>query len=199
MSRFLDLLHKGYTVGTRRVKDQGLALTFLWAYARGLPAVTGIPILKYSRVTDQLFVGPQFRANGLRYLQRAGINAVVNLRKEVDDLDRGLVPDKYCYLPTVDDQAPSLEHLDRGVDFIHEVITEGGKVYIHCGAGVGRAPTMAAAYLIATGYSLDQALAAIREVRPFIYIMPPQMEQLKVYSTRNRPPFSTIGAVNQAG
>ena len=39
----------------------------------------------------------------------------------------------------------------RGVCFIDAEINRGGKVYIHCAVGCGRAPTMTAAYLISTG------------------------------------------------
>jgi protein-tyrosine phosphatase len=106
----------------------------------------------------------------------------MDLRVEFDDAAHGLAPDLYCYIPTVDDQAPTLEQLDEGVRFIKRVIDSGGTVYIHCGAGVGRAPTMAAAYLIATGMSLEGSLELIRKVRPFIYIMPPQMKQLEAFA-----------------
>jgi protein-tyrosine phosphatase len=51
-------------------------------------------------------------------------------------------------------------------------------VYIHCGAGIGRAPTMAAAYLMHQGTTLDDALKKIKKVRPFINILPEQIKQL---------------------
>jgi protein tyrosine phosphatase (PTP) superfamily phosphohydrolase (DUF442 family) len=174
-------LRKGIRIIRRRLTEQGLSTTLVWLYARGLPAVTGIPILRFSKITEGLYVGPQFNANGLRQLKRNGINAIVNMRIEFDDAALGLVPEHYCYLPTIDDMAPSEEHLDIGIKFIQAVIDSGGKVYIHCGAGVGRAPTMAAAYLMSTGYSLEDAINTIRKTRPFIYIMPSQLEQLQHY------------------
>jgi protein-tyrosine phosphatase len=180
----MSKLRKNWQIVQRRIKNQGIWTTLLWAYGRGMPAVTGIPILKFSQVTPELFVGPQFRKNGLRHLHQHGIHAVVNMRIERDDRAFGLAPEKYCHLPTVDDQAPSIELLQQGIEFIDEVISSGGKVYIHCGAGVGRAPTMAAAYLISTGLSLETALEKIRRVRPFIYIMPPQMAQLVRFSSQ---------------
>ncbi len=175
---------KAFSILSRRLREQGLPTTLLWLYARGLPLLTGVPLLKYSQVTPQLFVGPQYRARGLAHLQRNGIHAVVNLRIEKDDARLGLAPQEYCYLPTVDDQAPSFQHLQEGIAFIQRVLDDGGKVYIHCGAGVGRAPTLAAAYLIRTGASLSEALEQIRRVRPFIHITPPQMEALQAFETR---------------
>jgi predicted protein tyrosine phosphatase len=170
---------KGYTILSRRIRDHGLKTTLIWVYGRGLSKLTGVPVLRHSRVTPQLYVGPQYNARGLALLQTHGITHGVNLRIEFDDEANQLALPQYCYLPTVDDDAPTLEHLQQGIDFIHQAINDGGKVYIHCAGGVGRAPTMAAAYLMSTGLSLDESLEKIRQVRPYIYIMPVQMEQLR--------------------
>lgn len=175
-------LRKGWSILARRLREQGVWVTLQWAWGRGLSYVTGVPVLRYSRVTPQLYVGPQFNVAGKRALEREGITAVVNLRIEFDDAAHGLAFPHYCYLPTVDDDSPSPEHFQRGVDFIHAQIAAGGKVYIHCKAGVGRAPTLAAAYLIAQGDSLDAAIARIKQARPFITITPPQMAALRAYA-----------------
>lgn len=183
----MRLLSKGFSILRRRLRTQGLRTTLLWAYGRGMPALTGTPILQYCQVTPQLFVGSQFNALGKLLLESQGVNACVNMRLERDDAAYGLAMAKYLYLPTLDDDAPSLEHLDQGVTFIREILAGGGKVYIHCGAGVGRAPTMAAAYLMAEGHSLEEALALIRRARPFITITEPQLTQLKQYEARLHP------------
>jgi len=175
-------IRKGWRIFWRRLREQGMWVTLQWMWGRGLSYVTGVPMLRYSRVTPQLYVGPQFNQLGKRRLEKEGITAVVNLRTEFDDAAHGLAFPYYCYLPTVDDEAPSVEHFQKGVDFIHSVLEQGGKVYIHCKAGVGRAPTLAAAYLISRGHSLDDALALIARARPFIAITPPQMEALKRYA-----------------
>ena len=57
----------------------------------------------------------------------------------------------------------------RGVAFIgKEIEQHKGRVYIHCRAGCGRAPSMAAAYLISTGMTRKEALRFIKKARPFI-------------------------------
>ena len=76
-----------------------------------------------------------------------------------------------------------MEDLQQGVAFIQHEIESGGKVYIHCGAGVGRAPTMAAAYLISQGDTPAQAIDRIRIVRSFIRPTRVQREQLQRYHT----------------
>lgn len=179
----LSALGKGGRIVRRRLQTQGWRATALWAYARGIPYITGVPLLAYSRVTPALYVGPQYRARGKPTLARAGITHIVNMRSEFDDAAHGLLPQdapgRYCHLPTPDDRAPSPAHLAQGTAFIRDAIGNGGKVYIHCSAGVGRAPTMAAAYLIGQGCDMDAALDLIRKARPFIYLTPPQIQALR--------------------
>lgn len=173
---------KGWRILSRRMREQGWRVTLVWMFARGIPKITGVPLLRYSEVTPQLYVGPQYNRKGHEYLIRQGFTHGVNLRIEYDDAAHGLALPGYCYLPTVDDDAPTMEHLQEGVRFIAEAVQAGGKVYVHCAGGIGRAPTMAAAYLMAEqGLSLADALALIRRNRPFITIMPPQMAQLERY------------------
>jgi protein-tyrosine phosphatase len=135
-------------------------------------------------VTPELFVGDQYRKRGIEKLARLGINGTINMRTEFDDAARGLVLEHHLHLPTIDDTAPTFEHLLQGVRFIDRVITSGGKVYIHCAGGMGRAPTMGAAYLMYKGRTLHEALALIRSVRPFINPRTVQIEQLKRFTAR---------------
>lgn len=206
----LNTIRKGARIIVRRLRAQGWRTTALWAYARGVPYITGVPILRYSRVTPALYVGPQHRANGKRALTQAGIAYILNMRSEFDDDAHGLTFDTpiddstarpsaaYCHLPTPDDEAPSMAHLAQGIAFIESAIDGGGKVYIHCSAGVGRAPTMAAAYLIRRGYGADDALDLIRSARPFITITPPQMRRLRELEALQTARPDSVDAPNSA-
>lgn len=177
---------KGRDILTRRVRSQGLRVSLIWFYSRGFSKLTGIPILRHSRITPEVYVGAQYGRLGKRKLERAGITGDVNLRTEFDDAAHGLALLHYLHLPTVDDHAPTFDNLEQGAAFIRQEIDGGGKVYIHCAGGVGRAPTQAAAYFITQGMSLDEALTLIRRTRPFIDIRPTQMEQLKQFEARHR-------------
>jgi len=162
----------------RRVTEQGLRVTALWATDHVVRIVTGAPIRRVSQITPQLHVGGQHRSRGQARLEARDIAGIVNLRIEFDDAAVGIEGDRYLYLPTVDDTAPSMEDLRAGVAFIADVVGSGGSVYVHCGSGVGRAPTMAAAYLLSTGLSPTEAWEAIRSVRPFISPTEDQVAQL---------------------
>ncbi|MFQ5578232.1 MAG: dual specificity protein phosphatase family protein, partial [Anaerolineae bacterium] len=135
------------------------------------------------RITRRVYVGAQYRQAGKRKLKQLDINGGVNMRLEFDDAAHGLALPHYCHLPTKDDDAPSLEHLEQGVAFIERVVAGGDSVYIHCAGGIGRAPTMAAAYLISRGASLADAISLIQQARPFISLTPPQLEQLQRFET----------------
>ena len=139
-----------------------------------------------SQITPQLHVGGQYRRRGWPILAARGVTAVVNTRAEFDDNHVAIAPPRYLHLPTVDDEPPTLEQLRAGVAFIAEEIARGGGVYVHCGAGVGRAATMAAAYLVSTGLAPDQAWARIRRVRPFIRPKPVQVAQVERFAAQFR-------------
>jgi len=136
-------------------------------------------LLPFVRITPHLFVGPQINRRGwLSLRQRHNITSVVNLRVESDDRERGIEPEHYLWLPTIDHTSPTVEQLHRAAEFISERIDAGEGVYIHCAAGVGRAPLTAAAYLILQGYGVDEALDLLRTRRPFISQSPNQRARL---------------------
>jgi predicted protein tyrosine phosphatase len=143
--------------------------TGLRVYAQLARRMTGAPLRRYSEVTPLLHIGGQHYPRGLEKMRARGIRAVVNLRKEFDDMAAGVAADDYLHLLITDNTAPTQEQLQAGVKFITEQIAQGHGVYIHCGVGVGRAPTLAAAYLVSTGMTPEAAWARLRAVRPFIW------------------------------
>lgn len=138
--------------------------------------------MRYSQVTSNLYLGPQYGQKGKLTLEEAGITASMSLRDEYNDLDHGLAFDNYSYLPIVDNTAPTMQQLTEAVNFIRNVITTGGTVYVHCGSGVGRAPSIVTAYLIAEeGMTVDEAIERVQKARPFIRVLPVQIDRLKEF------------------
>lgn len=165
-----------------RLREQGLRATGMWFLNLFSRVILDRPLRRLCEITPQIFVGGQFGVRGRRVLDAWGITAVVNMRSEFDDRAAGLAPQRYLHLPTDDDTAPTLEHLLQGVTFIREELAAGGKVYIHCASGVGRAPTMAAAYLVSTGLSIEEAWEVLRRARPFIRPTAVQRAQLRTFA-----------------
>ncbi len=161
-----------------RLRIHGVETTLWWIVGQGVPAVTGVPIVGLGRVTDDLYVGRQHARWGKRWLRWRGVDASVSLRDELDDAAHGLALAEHCALPTVDGQAPTLAQLTAGVAFIEGVLGRGGKVYVHCAGGIGRAPTLAAAYLVHRGATVGEAIAQIRATRPFIELTEAQLHAL---------------------
>ena len=98
----------------------------------------GIPILKRSQITANLFLGSQYNLIGLQKLKALGITAIVNMRMHSVYSEAQHSAIKYLHLPTIDNTPPELEDLKKGADFADNEIKNGGKAYIHCRQGLGR-------------------------------------------------------------
>jgi protein-tyrosine phosphatase len=72
--------------------------------------------------------------------------------------------------PIDDDFQPkSPEVFQRGVDFALEALDEPGtKLFVHCAAGVHRAPMMTLAILCSLSWKLEDALRLIEARRPVV-------------------------------
>ena len=74
---------------------------------------------------------------------------------------------KYLHVPTPDLTAPDMDKIDTAVDFIHERINNKEAVMVHCAAGMGRAGTVLACYLVKyQKHSAKEAINKLREERP---------------------------------
>ncbi len=179
VARLRSLLETGPLAIALRLIDQ--------AYRRA----TGAPLFRLSVVTPQLLLGGQHYPRGYARLRACGISAIVNMREaRFSDVARGIGGERHLHLPTIDNTPPSLADLQRGVDFVRGEIERGGVVYIHCAVGVGRAPTMLAACLIAGGATPTEAIARIKAARPFVHLTPGQAQVLDAFAARcaeNRP------------
>lgn len=170
-------------------------LSRIWSLAKTGPAAivtrfvdqtyrkrTGAPHWELSEITPQLYVGGQHYPQGYQEMLDKGITGIVNMREaHFSDEDMGVAGPNHLHLATRDNTPPKVEDLIRGAKFIHDQVEDGGKVYVHCGVGVGRAPTMMAAYLITTGLSPDEALYKIRKIRPFIHLTGRQRRVLDAF------------------
>ncbi len=145
--------------------------------------VFGLPTLKRSQITANLFLGSQYNKVGIKKLKKLGITAIVNLRTHSVYTSAHFMGIKYLHLPVVDNTPPPLAILLEGSSFIEKEINSGGKVYIHCRQGLGRGPTMTLAYLIKIGVTYNDAFAMVKQVRPFVNPRPGQVEQLKEFET----------------
>lgn len=173
-----------------QLRTQGPVMT-AWAAVDWIHrAVTGRPMRYFSEICDDLYIGGQPSEKFFKPLRREwGVTGIVNMRSEHNyEIKVEGIVFNYLYLPTSDNEAPSLEHLMQGVDFILDEIEDNhGRVYIHCWEGLGRGPTMAAAYFVATGMTPEEAWKEIRRKRPFIRPTEIQLKQLERFADTYEP------------
>lgn len=152
--------------------------------------------LNVSQITPLLLVGGQFRPNKWPALQALGVRAVLSLQAEREDRFIGQPPERMLRLPVVDYTPPTLEQIEEGVAFISAAHEAEMPVFVHCHSGVGRAPLMAAAYLMASrGIDHRAALAELRAARPIIDPNALQIARLREYeaSLRGSPYGDSAG------
>lgn len=151
----------------------------------------GIPTLKRSQITANLYLGGQYNLRGLRILKDMGITGIINMRISSVYTEAQFLGIHYLHLPTPDNTPPAMEAFEKGAAFAQAEIKGGGKVYIHCRQGQGRGPSMAIAYLLSTGLTYDDAFALVQKVRTFIRPTASQIARLKeleaFYKTQPKP------------
>jgi|SRR5437588_9103369 len=123
-------------------------------------------------VTDRIAVGGGIW-NDLKMIEVVdeGVTHIINMQIEFDDRHLGMPYNiKVLWNPTEDDfQFKPPELFQRGVDFALEALEQPHtRLFIHCAAGVHRAPMMTLAILRAMGWDLKQALQLIQRRRPVV-------------------------------
>lgn len=132
-----------------------------------LPA--NIDSMDMTWVTDRIAVGGGiWNDENMAELVKHGVTHIINMQIEFDDrpLAEGY-PVQVLNNPTDDDFLPKPPRLFQdGVQFALEALDDPeNKVYIHCAAGVHRAPMMTLALLRVLGWPLDDAKELILQQR----------------------------------
>lgn len=121
-------------------------------------------------VTKGVFLGSVGAAKNRDGLRALGVTHVLTV---CEGLPRnGFYPDDFTYATCAVRDAPDADigaHFDFCFDFIRDALAraDGGGVLVHCFRGKSRSATICAMYMMrALGISYDEAMTAVRAVRP---------------------------------
>jgi len=144
----------------------------------------------------RLWIGSYIRPEEAGLLKQMGITDIFSLQSDRDLVDYNISQEKLlkaCALaeialyrrPTADFDKRSLaDNLPQAVEDLEKALRrQGAKVYVHCTAGINRAPTLAAAYLIKTmGWAAREAydfVVARRQCNPYLAVLEEYERHLK--------------------
>ena len=123
-------------------------------------------------VTDRIAVGGGIWTEPkMIEVVRAGVTHIIDMQVEFDDTS---LAEPYgipvLWNPVDDDFQPKPpEVFQRGVDFALRALEKPqARLFVHCAAGVHRAPMMALAILRATGWSAEDAKRLLVARRPVV-------------------------------
>lgn len=124
--------------------------------------------MDYSQITDYLSIMASPVDADAATLLDNNVKLVLAMNHKVPPGALRTAPLALLHLPTSD--SPFLPipmaKLQTGVEAALPVIDAGGGVMVYCNRGRHRSVTMAAAILIAKGYTADEAMALIKHRRP---------------------------------
>jgi protein-tyrosine phosphatase len=157
------------------IGNGGIFAATLVARATGADSDLDLPGINNLEVVDDgLWRGAAPSSKGYKALATHGVKTVIDLRAEEGLPDERPALDRLgidlVRIPIRDGQAPTTTQVSA---FLEAVGASSGKVFVNCGAGVGRTGTMAAAYLFERG-SASPTEALVRNLA----VGPPSLEQL---------------------
>ncbi|MBN3291811.1 DUS5 phosphatase, partial [Polypterus senegalus] len=115
-----------------------------------------------------LFLGSAYHASRQDYLKDLHITALLNVSQRATDHFKGQV--HYKWIPVEDSHTADISsHFKEAIEFIDCVRQGGGKVLVHCEAGISRSPTICMAYIMKTKkMCLEDAFDFIKQRRSLI-------------------------------
>lgn len=120
------------------------------------------------QILPYLYLGSANHASQQELLDKLGITAILNVSKTIPSA----FTHSYEYMNiAIEDNAREniSSHFDEAINFIEDVNTRGGRVLVHCHAGISRSATICIAYLMRQkSLSLDEAYEYTKKRRSAI-------------------------------
>jgi predicted protein tyrosine phosphatase len=143
---------------------------------------------------NKLWIGDEFAARE-PFLEKYPMDVIVSLgssSKSYSDYECSHITYHRIVIHDIE-MEPIAHHFEEACDFIHKHVTSGGRVLVHCQAGISRSATICIAYLMKyMDLSLRNAYALVRSARPVIEPNPGFMRQLKQFEESLTAPTNTL-------
>ncbi|GAA6235836.1 protein phosphatase Slingshot homolog 3-like isoform X2 [Lates japonicus] len=144
--------------------------------------VTMAQMDKPSKIFDYLYLGSEWNAANFEELQKNNIGYILNVTREIDNF----FPESFAYMNirVYDVEATDLlSHWPDTYNFINNARNSGQAVLVHCKMGISRSASTVIAYAMKQQrWSLDVALAYVRDRRSIVKPNDGFMKQLQTYS-----------------
>ena len=125
--------------------------------------------MDYSWITERIALGGGiWRDENMAEMARTGFTHIINMQVEFDERSLAAAHGiEVLWNPIDDDFQPKPpEIFQRGVQFAQQALQDpAARLYIHCAAGVHRAPMMTLALLCSQGWEIERAKRHIQEAR----------------------------------
>ena len=147
-------------------------------------------------VTDRIAVGGGiWNEAKMMEVVHAGVTHIINMQIEFDDRELAEPYGVEVLWNAIDDDflPKPPEVFQKGVDFALRAMEDPhNKVFIHCAAGVHRAPMMTLAILRTMGWSLNEAKESIETLRPVVDFAEVYVQSVENFMKANGRPIQRI-------
>ncbi|KAE8286109.1 Dual specificity protein phosphatase 1 [Larimichthys crocea] len=115
-----------------------------------------------------LYLGSAYHASRKDMLDMLGITALINVSANCPNHFEGSF--LYKSIPVEDNHKADISSwFNEAIEFIDSVRNKGGRVFVHCQAGISRSATICLAYLMRTNrVKLDEAFEFVKQRRSII-------------------------------
>ncbi|MBN3305899.1 dual specificity protein phosphatase 1 [Amia ocellicauda] len=115
-----------------------------------------------------LYLGSAYHASRRDMLDALGITALINVSANCPNHFEGHY--QYKSIPVEDNHKADISSwFNEAIEFIDSVRNKGGRVFVHCQAGISRSATICLAYLMRTNrVKLDEAFEFVKQRRSII-------------------------------
>ncbi|CAI2366887.1 unnamed protein product [Moneuplotes crassus] len=151
------------------------------------------------RITDRIYLGDINGCSNLHLLRKNKITHILTMAAGIRPLYRKEF--KYKVVNIMDLPTQNiLAHFDKAIEFINKAVASGGRVLVHCFAGVSRsASTVIAYFMVTRRMSFQDAFSYVQAKRPIIFPNFGFQRQLKEYEKviQKRYPSKQLASIDQ--